>query len=297
MHGDKSVMDQVDYFKIFRSMIPLKGKTVLEIGGSVPPSLVASASVALWEAIDINPNRFAESLGSENLPSWYKTHIMDASKMSFDDCHFDIVYSTNCFEHINDLESTLKHINRVLKSGGLLFALFSPIWSGPVGHHTWVWDNDTPLTFSDNVFPDWYHLILSKEELRPILKNKYRPEIVESIINYVYESNDINRLIDRDYENILAQYPFIHLVNMTIKSGLRPDPNIIQKLGISYPDVINYQTLGYFWILAKDRCTIKTKLRMYVYGGMQILFRKKILPFIKRLLHKPTFRHPERSEE
>ncbi len=275
-------MDQRDYFKILKAMINLKGKRVLEIGGSVPPSLVSSAKVHSWNSIDINTNRFVVSIGKEKIPAWYKTYIMDASKMTFDDSFFDVVFSANCFEHIQDLKSTMKNIYRVLKPGGILFALFSPIWSGPVGHHTWIWDNDTPLTFSDNVFPDWYHLIYTKEELRPMLNGRYRPEIVESMLKYVYESNDISRRIDRDYENILSLYPFIHVININIKSGTRPDYNILPRLRSRYPDVIDYQTLGYFWVLAKERCSTKTKLRLYVYGGIQILFRKKILPFIKK---------------
>jgi len=45
-------------------------------------------------------------------------------KLDFADDYFDLVISNQVFEHVQDLDSVLREINRVLKRGGYLVALF-----------------------------------------------------------------------------------------------------------------------------------------------------------------------------
>jgi len=269
-------MDEVDYFAVLRSMVSLKGKHVLEIGGSVPPALIAPCGVASWTSIDINQRRFIESLNNIEIPKWYCTEIMSACEMTFDREKFDVVYSTNCFEHISDLPLSLEQIYRVLRPKGILFTIFGPIWSGSVGHHTWVWDNGKPLTFSDNVFPDWFHLTHNEEELKLYLKERYRPEIVEAILKYVYRSDDINRLVDSVYEREIASFDYSHIINLKIRSLRGPNRETLRMLKDVYRSVSDFRTLGYFWVYVKGRCELRFRLRAYLWGGLAILRRKTL---------------------
>lgn len=267
-------MNQTDYHSILRAAVSLRDKHILELGGAVPPDLIGADRVASWTSIDISRNRFAVSLGEQNLPPWYRTHLMSATELTFDDNHFDIVYSTNCFEHIDDIAAAFGHIYRVLKPGGILFTIFAPIWSSPVGHHTWVWDGDKPVTFQQGVFPHWFHLTKSEVELRLYLKDRYKPEVVESILRYVYHSQDINRLVDSDYEREIDKYDYARIICYWLKARRAPTGEQLLSLREKYGGVRSFRTLGYFWILAKEQTSLQARLRAYVRGGGQVLWRK-----------------------
>lgn len=81
--------------------------------------------------------------------------VMDAATLDFPDNHFDLISSFAAFEHIADAESALRHINRMLKPGGiaLIHIHLFPSLSG--GHHL-EWQ--TPDEKPSKVVPPWDHL-------------------------------------------------------------------------------------------------------------------------------------------
>ncbi len=267
-------MNEQDYFDIFRSAIKVRNKRVLEIGGAVPPETIATAGVASWTSIDITENRFQGLERPQGLPDWYRPIVMDAASMTFADDTFDLVYTTNCFEHVWNLSSVLNEVYRVLKPQGVLFTVFSPIWSAPVGHHTWVWDGDKALIFDQNLFPDWYHLVKTRKELAEYLTDRYSADIVEKICRMVYESDNINRLVDTDYERAITQLDFATVVKYRIRSRKKPDADLLEQLKRNCPGVTSFQTLGYFWILCKGKAGVSDRLRAYGRGGFAAVKRK-----------------------
>ncbi len=64
-------------------------------------------------------------------------HEMDASRLGFDDCSFDLVFCYNTFEHFDKPDVVLAEIHRVLRPGGLLVAVFNPIYASPYGLHAY----------------------------------------------------------------------------------------------------------------------------------------------------------------
>lgn len=60
--------------------------------------------------------------------------------------------SSDTFEHVWDLDATLRDIRRLLKPGGTVWASFGPPWRHPRGGHIF------------SVFP-WAHLLLSEAAL------------------------------------------------------------------------------------------------------------------------------------
>jgi len=280
-------MDETDYFSILKSAVNIKGKVVLEIGGVMPPTLVMDGNIKQWISIDISPKRLDTNHSSGIVNSdKYSALLMDASQMTFPDEEFDIVFSSNCFEHISDLPNALKHIHRVLKPGGILFTIFAPIWSGPHGHHTWVWDQDKPLTFSDNVFPDWHHLLMDETELGEYLNRKYRSELCESILRYVYRSNDINRRVDSDYELEIGKYGFKRIIDYRIQTHTKLQKEILNQLRIKYPKVWDFRTQGYFWLFSKGSISFWFRLRAYFGTGLQIVYRKLYYDKFRKILTK-----------
>ena len=89
-------MDQIDYFSIFKAALDLKGKDVLEVGGAVPSHLIEQSGVRRWTAVDISSNRLDDSASDEN--SCYRVFHGDIAEFP-GNSEFDVVYSTNCFEH------------------------------------------------------------------------------------------------------------------------------------------------------------------------------------------------------
>jgi SAM-dependent methyltransferase len=79
----------------------------------------------------------------------------DAAALPFAAGTFDLVVSTNAFEHIEDLDGAAAEIGRVLKPGGLAHINIHLYTSVSGGHHLeWTWpERDQPRTV-----PPWDHL-------------------------------------------------------------------------------------------------------------------------------------------
>lgn len=95
---------------------------------------------------------FCRALG---LPHWphYRTHIADATTLKFDTGTFDLVYTTDVFEHLPDPESCLKEIVRVLKPGGALW-----IRSNHYGNYNAMHDLRWITNAGGAPPPPWGHL-------------------------------------------------------------------------------------------------------------------------------------------
>jgi SAM-dependent methyltransferase len=280
-------MDQSDYASIFFSAVELKGRDVLEVGGSIPPKVAEYARSKTWTSINISDRYGFKKV----FPDWYKTRIMSVCKMDFPDNTFDAVFSSDCFEHVDDVPKAFAEIYRVLKPGGIFFTIFGPVWSGPVGHHTWVYGKDgTPITFNDKPFPDWYHLTHSRDELGDLLRARYDVEDVESILRYVYDSKDVNRNPDSLYEREIARYKFVPILQYTIRGKQDPSPEIINLLRRRHPNVTDFRTSGFFWVLAKDRKNPFYFLRVWVGAAIALFLVKwRNLPIPKALKPSPGF--------
>jgi ubiquinone/menaquinone biosynthesis C-methylase UbiE len=171
---------------------------------------------------------------------------MDATNLVFEDNSFDIAYSFNLYEHVSDIDKCLDEQIRVIKSGGFGYAKWSPIWSGPKGHHIhedmveyWekVYEFDKSNYKNDGTFiPDWGHLIYNKEELNNILSEKINnKDLIVLIIETIYNSMELNRLYFDDFKKLLfsknivielfektecsEDKEMLNLVNLKFKSG------------------------------------------------------------------------------
>jgi ubiquinone/menaquinone biosynthesis C-methylase UbiE len=80
----------------------------------------------------------------------------DISSLSrIEDGRFDIVGSDAVFEHVTDLSRALKESYRVLKTDGLLYASFGPLW------HCWGGDH---ISGYDTIAGGYNHLLLQKQD-------------------------------------------------------------------------------------------------------------------------------------
>lgn len=89
--------------------------------GAVPPILthaLTARSISVT-AVDIDPNRFAESFN--RIPANVVRHDIERTSLPFDDESFDIALFNELFEHlrINPI-FTLSEVLRILKPGGII---------------------------------------------------------------------------------------------------------------------------------------------------------------------------------
>lgn len=58
-------------------------------------------------------------------------------KLSFDSSYFDLVYSYNTFEHLNNPKKALDELIRVCRPGGYIYLEFGPLYASPWGLHAY----------------------------------------------------------------------------------------------------------------------------------------------------------------
>ena len=149
-----------------KSIAPLvKAKTVLEIGGSNFPRklLFDILGAKKWVCVDYLQNwakdreastmGFNQLLDSSGKTSDFLVFPLNEADSNFNACdylkfhgdatyisesfyeRFDVVVSSNAFEHILTLPQVIEKIYFCLIKGGKFFTSFAPIWSCAVGHH------------------------------------------------------------------------------------------------------------------------------------------------------------------
>lgn len=188
--------DENTVFNNFRKFVDINDKKILEVGGNMDENIIFQYGVDEWISVDPKRSNFI----SNNKKYICKKLPLLECKLNKD--YFDIIFSSNAFEHITNFNQNLSYMYRVLRSGGYLFSQFGPIWSAPDGHHLEdvKLKNGEYLNFwENNIIPNWYHLICTKNELLIKLQELYDFNDAKRIVDYVYESEYLNRLFFKDY--------------------------------------------------------------------------------------------------
>lgn len=186
--------------------------TILDVGCGAVEAKYLAKHVKRVVGININKSYF----GAKSHPKNVELVIMDGTQLNFPEKTFDFVYSLNVCEHVNNLSKLIDEQLRVLKNTGYCYAQWEPVWSSPSGHHIHddmvrSWEKEckieTPYYKNDGEFIKyWSHLLLSKDEMFECLMPKLRSkELVRYIVDYIYESTDINRLFFDEVEKIFSE--------------------------------------------------------------------------------------------
>lgn len=193
------------YLSYAQATVGLRGKTVLEVGGSTPPGFLQEYGVKAWDCVNLNSqavadfNRQRDELKLAN----FTAIAFDATKFQ-PQKQYDVVYSINAFEHIRPLPGAFEVIQAALRPGGRVFTLFGPIWSCDVGHHLSIRTEKGELMhFQDGVLEPWEHMTGKREAIHAKLKARFGEEAAERAVDFIYDYPDLNRLCERDYFRIL----------------------------------------------------------------------------------------------
>ena len=175
---------------------------VAEIGGNAGRTWADALGVGAWHSIDPRNNDETDGI----VTTWRAR----GEAMPLESGTVDVIVSCNAFQFV-DLVPVLIDSYRVLRPGGVLYAHFGPIWSGPDGHQLeYVYYRGTELRFwADTLLPPYAHLRFSAFELAEILGSALPADLVELLVWHVHQNPGVNRLFMEDYLDAFANGPFV----------------------------------------------------------------------------------------
>ena len=125
----------------------LQGKEVLEIGCGYGGSAARFAELGAKRVIGLEPFqkpcKEARAFVAEKGVSGAKFVVGLGEQIPLQSNFFDVITSYDVFEHVEDLEKVLDECLRILKPGGILFAVFPPFYH-PTGAHLDTWISRMP---------------------------------------------------------------------------------------------------------------------------------------------------------
>lgn len=99
-------------------LAPSSGEKILDIGagkGQMADRVMKASQGAEVYAVEPSEKRVASM--KQRLPA-IKSSVASAESLPFPDGHFDKAYTTMALHHFSDLDTALRQVVRVLKSGG-----------------------------------------------------------------------------------------------------------------------------------------------------------------------------------
>ena len=133
------------------------GPSVRKYARIVRQNGVGRAAKSLVRELVFDPVYFGEleRLYGRSLQRTLDLRTADAARLPFAAASFDLIVSTNAFEHIADLDGAAREIARVLKPGGVAHIDIHLYTSLSGGHHLeWTW----PEREQARTAPPWDHL-------------------------------------------------------------------------------------------------------------------------------------------
>jgi ubiquinone/menaquinone biosynthesis C-methylase UbiE len=136
----------------------------------------------------------------------------DATHLPVREGSFDLVITTDTFEHFAEPEAALAEMTRALRSGGRLVAVFGPFGS-PLGSHLY-----------DVIFVPWCHVIFSRNSLAEAVREIARrraaflgpdnraDELKKAEDQIVYYDSELNHMTLRRFAQIVRAEPGLRLL-------------------------------------------------------------------------------------
>ena len=189
----------------------LKGKTIIDIGGSnIPTGVMKLFGVRKFVCIDpvtkwgyfiednkcfdkkiVKINDFKVAFNQE-----YSFIVDDNAENINSDFYgiFDLAISISTFEHVKSVQKTINNIYSILKDNGILHAQYEPIYSCSSGHHVYV---DGKYNFNNMPEISYMHLLYNQKGAKNIVKkfSRFDASIIKKIIDNAYQSDFINRFL------------------------------------------------------------------------------------------------------
>lgn len=111
---------------------------------------------------------------------------------------FDVIYGIEILEHIKDMKGFFENLKNLVADNGVICLQGRPLWTSDDGHNATFATETGYLQMGeeDGKISPWQHLAFeTKDELKEsLLKKKFNEYDAEKIADYVFNSDEINRL-------------------------------------------------------------------------------------------------------
>jgi SAM-dependent methyltransferase len=193
--------------------LDFEGLDVLEVGADHGNCLARLEAKGMQRGVGINNWRWQNLDSPRRASDRIICAPSEVATLPVQDESFDLIYSIATYEHILDLPGAFAEMHRMVKPGGLVYAIFGPLWTSLVGHHLWFDFRGRQYRFNDpesmaEVMDPYDHLLYEPDELRDKLRQRHDDEAVERYIYQIYESPHINRYSYTDYLDFVLKSPF-----------------------------------------------------------------------------------------
>ncbi len=209
--------------QLVRQYAPLEGRRILDVGCGL--GLYVRAFRAYSDevyGVDVDPARVAEA--SAAFPN-IRQGVAEA--LPYPDDYFDLVFSNEVLEHVDDDAAAVRESWRVLKPGGRLVAFVPNRWY-PFETHGVYWRGqyhfgNIPLV---NYLPD-----PARNKLAPHVR-AYTAHGLRRLFEGLPGHIVVQRRIFAGYDNIVARYPALGRVLRSVSYALERTP--LQVFGLSH---------------------------------------------------------------
>lgn len=235
----------------------LKGKTLLEIGGSLPNDLLFE-QLEIDSYINIESPDYIEA--ESGLPYTEKHGAHERRETIFCNAEdvskkvglnsVDTIFSVACFEHIYDLPSALEACYSCSKKGGTLFSYFAPIYSQ-------IAQGDHGVIPQHQEFPQkpiGFHLLAQDDQRKKLIDSGFtNPKDIQDFLGRVNFDRVPNRLFCEDYERICTESPYVvlELDRQECFNLSKSYANEFKEVRASNEKIQNMMTIGFRVYLIK----------------------------------------------
>ena len=236
----------------------LRGKSVLEIGGSLPNDLLFD-HLGIDSYINIESPDYIQAESGSTYSSKHGEHerrrtvFCNAEEIDkkVNPESIDCIFSVACFEHIYDLPAALEACHSCSKRGGTLFSFFAPIYS-------MISDGDHGVIPQHEKFPKkpiGLHLLTPEDQRKKLINAGITdPKHIQDFLGQVNFDRVPNRLLYEDYERICTEssYWVVELDRQESYNISKVYPEQFQEIRESNNRVKNMMTAGFRVCLFKN---------------------------------------------
>jgi len=210
-------------FRLVQRYVPLEGARVLDVGCGLGLYVRRFRQVTPQvHGVDVDAERVR--LASETLPNIQQA---PAERLPYDDASFDVVFSHEVLEHVDDDRAAVREAHRVLAPGGWLVA-FVPNRLYPFETHGAYWRGryhfgNIPLV---NYLPDRL-----RNHLCPHVR-AYTRRGIEALLAGLDGAVRVHRCIFAGYDNVVERHPALGRLLQRVTYALEATP--LQWFGLSH---------------------------------------------------------------
>ncbi len=209
--------------QMVRRYVPLEGACILDVGCGLGLYVRAfrqySGDV---HGVDVDAERVA--VASETLPN---IRVASATNLPYDDGTFDLVFSNEVLEHLDDDRAGVREMCRVLKPGGHLVAFVPNRWyffetHGVYWRGAYHYGNIPLVNYLPNIW---------RNRLAPHVRAYTRREL-RALFAGLPGAFTAHRRVFAGYDNVVARHPRLGAVVRGCSYALERTP--LQVLGLSH---------------------------------------------------------------